>query len=90
MRAVDRLLIASLIEARSCERFGLLRDHLADQELATFFGSLFESEARHHSTYVRLAKLFASQTRVESRLAELAITEARIIEDGDNLPRVHS
>src|SRR5688572_26348432 len=46
-RAVDRLLIAALIEARSCERFGLLRDHLPDAELSTFFGALFESEARH-------------------------------------------
>ncbi|MSQ97445.1 MAG: tRNA-(ms[2]io[6]A)-hydroxylase [Gemmataceae bacterium] len=90
MRAVDRLLIASLIEARSCERFGLLRDHLADRELADFFGSLFESEARHHSTYVRLAKLFASEERVASRLEELALEEARIIEPGEDLPRVHS
>jgi tRNA-(ms[2]io[6]A)-hydroxylase len=90
MRAVDRLLIAALIEARSCERFGLLRDHLADAELATFFGSLFESEARHHSTYVRLAKLFASEERVNERLEELAIEEARIITEGEELPRVHS
>src|SRR4051794_26533352 len=29
-RAVDRLLVASLIEARSCERFALLRDHLRE------------------------------------------------------------
>ena len=41
-RAVDRLLVAALIEARSCERFGLLRDHLPDAELAKFFGDLFE------------------------------------------------
>ena len=90
MRAVDRLLIAALIEARSCERFGLLRDHLADAELAAFFGSLFESEARHHSTYVRLAKLFAPEQKVVARLAELAIAEGRIIEEGEELPRVHS
>lgn len=90
MRAVDRLLIAALIEARSCERFGLLRDHLADAELAVFFGGLFESEARHHSTYVRLAKHFASGERVDARLEELAIEEARIIEEGEALVRVHS
>lgn len=90
MRAVDRLLIAALIEARSCERFGLLRDNLPDRELATFFGSLFESEARHHSTYVRLAKLFAGEERVNDRLTELAIAEARIIEEGEELPRMHS
>ena len=62
-RAVDRLLVAGLIEARSCERFGLLRDRLADRELADFYGSLFESEARHHSTYVRLAKAFSAGRR---------------------------
>jgi tRNA-(ms[2]io[6]A)-hydroxylase len=49
-RAIDRLLVAGLIEARSCERFGLLRDHLGDAELSAFYGGLFESEARHHVT----------------------------------------
>src|SRR5436853_5311769 len=68
-RAVDRLLVAGLIEARSCERFDLLRQHVADPELADFYGSLFESEARHHSTYVRLAKEFASEGAVHARLA---------------------
>jgi len=90
MRAVDRLLIAALIEARSCERFGLLRDHLQDRELAEFFGNLFESEARHHSTYVRLAKQFAAEATVTVRLAELALEEAHIIERGEELPRMHS
>src|SRR5262249_10491387 len=71
-RAVDRLLVAALIEARSCERFGMLRDHLADRELADLFGSLFESEARHHTTYVRLAKQFAPDEEVRRRLHELA------------------
>src|SRR5438128_1658046 len=33
-RAVDRLLVAGLIEARSCERFDLLRRHVKDPELA--------------------------------------------------------
>jgi tRNA 2-(methylsulfanyl)-N6-isopentenyladenosine37 hydroxylase len=90
MRAVDRLLIAALIEARSCERFALLRDGLADRELADFFGSLFESEARHHGTYVRLAKLFAPEQRVDARLEELALAEAAIIQQGEEMPRVHS
>ncbi len=91
-RAIDRLLVASLIEARSCERFSLLRDHIAtrDAELAEFYGSLFESEARHHTTYVRLAKLFADEDTINRRLAELADDEARIIAEGDPLPRMHS
>jgi tRNA-(ms[2]io[6]A)-hydroxylase len=89
-RAVDRLLVAGLIEARSCERFGLLAKELPDRELAAFFGSLFESEARHHSTYVRLAKGFAADDEVHARLEELSIAEAEIIAEGDPVPRMHS
>jgi tRNA 2-(methylsulfanyl)-N6-isopentenyladenosine37 hydroxylase len=89
-RAVDRLLVAALIEARSCERFGLLRDRLADRELASFYGSLFESEARHHSTYVRLAKHFMNEEAVHRRLAELAEAEGEIVAQGEERPRMHS
>jgi tRNA-(ms[2]io[6]A)-hydroxylase len=89
-KAVDRLLVAALIEARSCERFGLLRDHLPDAELAGFFGGLFESEARHHSTYVQLARDYAPAEEVRVRLQELAVEEARIIAEGDDVPRMHS
>ena len=89
-RAIDRLLVAGLIEARSCERFDLLRQHVHDPELADFYDSLFESEARHHSTYVRLAKDFADEETVHRRLDELAAEEARIIEQGDERPRMHS
>jgi tRNA-(ms[2]io[6]A)-hydroxylase len=89
-RAVDRLLVASLIEARSCERFDLLGSHVGDVELADFYHDLFESEARHHATYVRLAKLFASEDDVRRRLDDLAADEARIIDQGDPLPRMHS
>jgi tRNA 2-(methylsulfanyl)-N6-isopentenyladenosine37 hydroxylase len=89
-RAVDRLLVAGLIEARSCERFGLLRDRLDDRELADFYGSLFECEARHHSTYVRLARQFQPEDAVRQRLAELAAAEAHIIAAGEDQPRMHS
>lgn len=89
-RAVDKLLVASLIEARSCERFSLLRDHVDDAELAEFYGSLFESEARHHATYVQLAEDFASRSHVKARLDQLAIEEAKIIDEGCDLARMHS
>jgi tRNA-(ms[2]io[6]A)-hydroxylase len=89
-RAVDRLLIAALIEARSCERFALLNDRLSDRTLAAFYQSLFESEARHHSTYVQLATLFAPEAEVHRRLDELSSAEAAIISLGDDPPRMHS
>ncbi|HVT27919.1 MAG TPA: tRNA-(ms[2]io[6]A)-hydroxylase [Lacipirellulaceae bacterium] len=89
-RAVDRLLVAGLIEARSCERFHVLSQHVKDAELADFYRSLFESEARHHTTYTRLAKDFASEADVMNRLDELAAAEATIITRGEELPRMHS
>lgn len=89
-RAVDRLLVAGLIEARSCERFHVLAQHVKDEELAAFYGGLFESEARHHTTYTRLAKHFAPEDVVMSRLDELAALEAEIINRGEDLPRMHS
>lgn len=89
-RAVDRLLVAGLIEARSCERFSLLGEHVKDPELRDFYRGLFESEARHHATYVRLAAAFAPEEEVRQRLEELALAEAAIIEEGDDLPRMHS
>jgi tRNA-(ms[2]io[6]A)-hydroxylase len=89
-KAVDRLLVAGLIEARSCERFSLLADHVSDPELRDFYRSLFESEARHHSTYVRLACDFAPEDAVRDRLRWLAAEEAAIIARGDPFPRMHS
>jgi tRNA-(ms[2]io[6]A)-hydroxylase len=89
-RAVDRLLVAGLIEARSCERFSKLAEHVADPELAAFYRGLFESEARHHTTYTRLAKHFAPPEEVMERLDELAVLEAAILAESDDPPRMHS
>ena len=89
-RAIDRLLVASLIEARSCERFYLLAEHVEDKELADFYASLFESEARHHTTYVRMAKYFGDDETVRLRLEELSALETEIVNRGDPLPRMHS
>jgi tRNA-(ms[2]io[6]A)-hydroxylase len=89
-RAVDRLLVASLIEARSCERFAQLAEHVSDPQLTKFYRSLFEAEARHHATYVRLACDFAGESEVRQRLEQLSDCEAAIIADGDDFARMHS
>ena len=70
-----------MIEARSCERFSLLANHVRDRdaELADFYAGLFESEARHHTTYVRLAEQFASRDSVRTRLDQLSVKESEII-----------
>jgi tRNA-(ms[2]io[6]A)-hydroxylase len=67
-----------------------LRDHVADADLREFYGSLFESEARHHATYVRLACDVAPEAAVRERLHWLAAEEAAIIAQGDPVARMHS
>tara|TARA_R110002049_G_scaffold2750_7_gene22069 strand:- start:3568 stop:4149 length:582 start_codon:yes stop_codon:yes gene_type:complete len=91
-RGVDRLLVASLIEARSCERFRLLADHIRprDPELSAFYAGLFESEARHHTTYVKLAEQFGDRDSVRQRLDQLSHQESEIIAVGSDLARMHS
>ena len=78
-RLLDTLLCSALIEARSCERLGLLADALPDPELARFYASLRTAEARHHGLYVELACEVAPRTAVAARLAELAAHEAAIL-----------
>lgn len=87
---VDRMLLCALIEARSCERFRLLGDHLTDPDLAAFYAGLFASEARHYMTYVRLAAEVAPEDEVRSRLAELAEIEATVAATGEDAPRLHT
>ena len=78
-RLRDRLLIGSLIEARSCERFSLLSDHCGDEWLRRLWGGLFEAEAEHHTLFVKLARGLVGATAARARLEELAEEEAAIV-----------
>lgn len=76
---LERLLVSSLIEARSLERFHLLSEHLADRALAEFYRSLLKTEAEHQALFVTLAREFYDAERVRVRLAELRVDEARVL-----------
>jgi tRNA-(ms[2]io[6]A)-hydroxylase len=89
-RLIDILLISALIEARSCERFRILADGIDDSTLADFYRSLLACEARHHGVYVELASNLAPGRAVEARLAELARSEAEIIEKPCEWVRLHA
>lgn len=89
-RAIDVLLVAALIEARSCERMRLLSEHLPDAELAAMFADLLAEEARHHRVYVDLAMRIAEPDPVRARLAELAEVEAAILREPAPFPRLHT
>jgi tRNA-(ms[2]io[6]A)-hydroxylase len=87
---LDTLLCMALIEARSCERLGLLADALDDPALADFYRALVASEARHHRTYVELAARVAPGAEVAARLAAIARHEAAVLAAVSPMPRLHA
>ena len=86
---LDRLLVLGIVEARGCERFGIVADALDPGPMKRFYTDITRSEARHHGLFVRLAKEYFPQERVQSRLNELLGAEARVIEALPLRPAVH-
>jgi tRNA-(ms[2]io[6]A)-hydroxylase len=89
-RMLDSLLCCALIEARSCERLGLLASALPDPGLARLYEGLLAAEARHRAIYVELAGREAGADPVRERLAELALHEAEVLGAAPLLPRLHA
>ena len=86
---VDRLMISSLIEARSCERFALLADACEDKELAKLYQGLWASEHGHYKTFIQLAEQIQEADRVARRWDQMLDAEAAIIREQPPGPRMH-
>lgn len=78
-RRLDRLLMAGIIEGRSCERLELLAVKLPEAELRDFYAELAQSEGGHERLFVRLAEAVATPDVVAARLDELLAGEAELI-----------
>jgi tRNA-(ms[2]io[6]A)-hydroxylase len=76
---LDRLLVASIVEARGAERFGLIADALIEPRLKNFYQVISTSEARHYRVFLTLAERYFPAPRINARLDELLDTEAEII-----------
>lgn len=87
---LDKLLVAGLIEARSCERFQLLAKNLDDSELAEFYADLAAQEARHHTLYTSLAREYFDAEDVRERLDALADAEVEALRASEGMSRLHS
>jgi tRNA-(ms[2]io[6]A)-hydroxylase len=86
---LDRLLLFGIVEARGCERFAMLATGIADEALREAYVSLTQSEARHHATYLRLAKLYFDEALVNERADELLELEATVVRALPLGPRLH-
>jgi len=80
---LDRLLTASIIEARGAERFGIVAKHLDAGELKQFYQAIAKSEEKHYMVFLDLAKKYAPKEDVTVRFKELLAIEAEIVK---NLP----
>ena len=86
---IHRLLYAALIEARSCERFRLLSEELADAELAEFYRKLMISEAGHYTLFLKFARTYGKREEVDRKWQDLLAYEAEIMKDLGNTETVH-
>jgi tRNA-(ms[2]io[6]A)-hydroxylase len=76
---VHRLLLAALIEARSCERFRLLSEYLEDKKLAKFYRKLMISEANHYTSFLAFARQYGDRDDVDQKWESLLEYEAEIM-----------
>ncbi|MFD0988599.1 tRNA-(ms[2]io[6]A)-hydroxylase [Mariniflexile jejuense] len=86
---VHRLLYAALIEARSCERFRLLSEELADKELATFYRNLMVSEANHYTMFLGFARQYGEKKEVDAKWQQLLEYESQIIANLGKTEAIH-
>ncbi len=86
---LDRLLVSALVEARSCERFHLLSQHLGGAALRAFYRELMASEARHFRLFTRLAEERFGESDARARLECLALREAEVARRLPLGPTVH-
>lgn len=92
-RFLDHLLVAAVIEARSCERMRLLADALEasghSSDVVRLYKGLLAAEARHHRLFVDLAEKVFPVEAVRERLDAITKHEAKILEFRPHEPRLH-
>jgi len=86
---IQRLLIAALIEARSCERFKVFSENLEDRELSDFYKELMVSEANHYATFLGFARQYQDRKIVDEKWHGLLDYEAEFMKKRGVKPKVH-
>ncbi len=86
---LDRLLTASIIEARGAERFGLIAEALEPGGLKKFYQSIARSEERHYELFLDLARLYIDEAVIAKRWQALLEIEAEIVSALPLRPALH-
>ncbi len=88
-RLLDRLVLGAIVEARGCERFGLVAQGLPDGELKDFYVEITRSEARHQGLFLRLARPYFDESEIRDRLDALLDAEADVVQRLPLRPALH-
>jgi tRNA-(ms[2]io[6]A)-hydroxylase len=86
---IQRLLIAALIEARSCERFKVFSENLEDKELSDFYNDLMVSEANHYTQFLGFARKYQDRKIVDKKWEALVNYEAEFMKNRGKKAKVH-
>jgi len=86
---VQRLLVAALIEARSCERFKVFADNMQDEELKKFYHDLMISEANHYTLFLGYARKYMDKSIVDKKWNDLLAFEAEMMKNRGGAAKVH-
>jgi tRNA-(ms[2]io[6]A)-hydroxylase len=87
---VHQLLYAALIEARSCERFRLLSESIADRALQKFYRKLMISEAHHYTLFLKFARQYGqNEKEVNQKWEALLEYEAELMSQLGKKETIH-
>ncbi|MDG1039416.1 MAG: tRNA-(ms[2]io[6]A)-hydroxylase [Polaribacter sp.] len=86
---IQRLLIAALIEARSCERFKVFSENMEDKELSEFYKDLMISEANHYTVFLGFAREYEDRKIVDQLWSSLLAFEAEMMRNRGTEAKVH-
>ena len=86
---IHRLLVAALIEARSCERFKVFSENMEDEELQKFYKNLMISEANHYTTFLQFARKYQDRAIVDAKWNALLAFEAEMMKERGTLAKIH-
>ena len=89
-QVIDHLVVCSLIEGRSCEKFQILSEGVRDIDprLADFYGSLVESEGNHYAAYLIMAR-HIDEPETDRRLDFFLDLDAELIDLPNPLAMLH-
>lgn len=87
---INTLLLAAMIEARSCERFRVLSENINDEELSVFYAELMRSEAMHYTMFLGFArKLGEGEIDVDKLWSSFLEYEAEVMLKYGKTEQIH-